>query len=157
MNMNQLTGLFSIAFGVMYALMAYMLPDATIGNPMEPKLFPLMLGIGVIICGVLLLVSESKKKSTTKETKEVKSKGLSHDSKLIIYTCAVAFIYALLFERIGYVLSTIAFMNAMLFVLNGKENWKTNVIVSVAFSIGVYVIFLKLLAIPLPMMPILQI
>ncbi len=155
--MNQLTGLLSTALGIIYLVMSYMLPDATIGNPMEPKIFPLMLGIGVTICGILLILSESKKKTTAEEIKNEKNKGLSHDSKLIIYTCVVALVYALMFERIGYVLSTIIFMNAMLFVLNGKQKWKTNLIVSMAFSIGIYVIFLKLLAIPLPMMPILQI
>ncbi len=150
-----MTGLISTAFGVIYSIMAYMLPDATIGNPMEPKIFPLMLGSGTTICGILLTVIEGRKKQAVKETK--KANGLSHDSKLIIYTCFVTLVYALLFERIGYVLSTIIFMNAMLFALNGKEKWKTNLIVAAAFSIGVYVIFLKLLAIPLPMMPILEI
>ncbi|MDF2548860.1 MAG: Tripartite tricarboxylate transporter TctB family [Anaerosolibacter sp.] len=156
-NMNQWTGLISTAFGIVYAIMSYTLPDASIGNPMEPKIFPLMLGIGVTICGILLIINESKKKSTAQEIKKERGKGLSHDSKLIIYTCVVAFIYALLFERIGYVLSTIIFMNAMLFVLNGKQKWKTNLIVSMTFSITIYLVFLKLLAIPLPMIPFLQI
>lgn len=157
MNVNLLAGLISTAFGVIYTVMAYTLPDATIGNPMEPKIFPLMLGIGTTICGILLTIIEGRKKAAVKETKTEKGKGLSHDSKLIIYTCFVTLVYALLFERIGYVLSTIVFMNAMLFVLNGKEKWKTNLIVAAAFSIGIYIIFLKLLAIPLPMMPILEI
>lgn len=137
--------------------MSITLPNASIGNPIEPKIFPLLLGIGTTICGIILTIIEGRKKTAGKETKKENGKGLSHDSKLIIYTCVVALVYALLFEPIGYVLSTILFMGAMLFALNGKEKWKTNIIVSLGFSIGIYILFLKLLGIPLPVMPFIQI
>jgi putative tricarboxylic transport membrane protein len=44
-----------------------------------------------------------------------------------------------------------------MFALNGKKKWKTCVIVSVVFSVVVYLIFSNLLAIPLPKIPILDI
>lgn len=154
-NYNLLAGLISTIIGIIYTIMSITLPNATIGNPIEPKIFPMLLGVGMTICGIILTIMEGRKKTVTKKTKN--DQGLSHDTKLIIYTCIVTLAYALLFEPIGYVLSTIAFMSAMLFALNGKEKWKTNIIVSLSFSIGIYFLFLKLLSIPLPMMPFIQI
>ncbi|MDK2809967.1 MAG: putative tricarboxylic transport rane protein [Petroclostridium sp.] len=153
MNTGSITGIVTIAFGVVYSILAYNMERSSIGNPLEPMMFPLILGICMIICGILLFVGEVRKKEQKKVEKDSAKKGLSYDTKLIIYTCAVSLIYAFLFEEIGYVLSTTLFMCAMLFALNGKEQWKTNIAVALGFSIGVYIVFMKFLSIPLPMMP----
>lgn len=76
---------------------------------------------------------------------------------MIAYTCVVSIIYALLFERIGFVFSTFLFMQAVLMVVNGKMKWKTNTMVSAFFSIGIYVVFAKLFGISLPITPFIYI
>lgn len=158
MKGNRLTGIVMAAIGIVYAVIAANFPDATIGSPNAPKIFPMALGILLAFCGILLILTEKGKKETTdaKPAEKVKFK-ISQDTKQIIFTCVAGIVYALLFNVIGYVLSTILFMGAMLFTLNGKEKWLINIIVAVAFSVGVYFIFLNLFGIPLPMMPILEI
>jgi putative tricarboxylic transport membrane protein len=159
LNIGALSGIITILFGIAYSLMAYNLPKAAIGNPMAPAIFPLILGVGMTILGICLFIVEVRKnKAAAKsEAKKETGKGLAYDSKLIIFTCVLALIYALLFERIGYVLSTSLFMGSLLFALNGKAKWKNNVLVAVGFSVCIYLIFQKLLNIPLPMIPFLEI
>ncbi len=160
MNFQAMTGIAAVIIGIAYSIQAYHLPRATVGNPLAPMVFPLILGLLMLVCGIILLVKEGmKKKEVTadQEKEKAKPKGLTRSTKLIIFTCVSSVIYALLFERIGYVLSTLLFMSSILFALNGKEKWKTNIIVATCFSISIYVVFLKLLSISLPLMPILEI
>ncbi|AET69874.1 Tripartite tricarboxylate transporter TctB family [Desulfosporosinus orientis DSM 765] len=160
MNINKLTGIIVTAVGVIYSVLAYTLPRASIGKPMDPIIFPLALGICMTLCGILMLATMGKEKDA-KESKAIKkpsSKGISLDGKLIIFTCAMGILYGILFEPLGYVLSTIIFMGALLFAINdGLKKWKTNILVAIGFSVVIYVIFSYLLNIPLPMMPIFEI
>jgi putative tricarboxylic transport membrane protein len=155
-NISALTGIVTMVFGLIYTWMAYSMPRASIGKPMDHIIFPLILGIGMIFCGLLLFFVEGRKVMEGGEKREAGA-GLARDTKLIIFTCVMAVLYGIFFERLGYVLSTTIFIGSLLFVLNGKKKWKTNVIVAVLFSLIVYIGFSRLLSIPLPMMPILQI
>ena len=154
MSPTLIAGIVSILVGVVYSIQAYSLPRATIGNPMAPVLFPLALGLIMTLCGIVLVVLELKKCGWQFS---ISKPSLNYTGKLIAFTCIASIIYAFLFEEIGYVLSTFLFMEAILFAINGKEQWKINTIVSLCFSVGIYVIFSKLLGIVLPMMPILDI
>jgi putative tricarboxylic transport membrane protein len=154
-----LSGIITIVFGIAYTLMAYNLPKAAIGNPMAPAIFPLILGVIMSILGVCLFVSEVRKHETEmkREGQPESPKGLKRETKLIILTCTAAVAYALLFGKIGYVLSTSLFMGILLFALNGKLKWKSNIVIAVGFSVAIYLIFQKLLNIPLPVIPGLEI
>ena len=68
-------------------------------------------------------------------------------------TAVCALIYAFLFDRLGYVLSTILFLEGLLILFNGFAKWKQNTIVAVIFSVVVYVLFFKLLNVYLPPFP----
>lgn len=71
-------------------------------------------------------------------------------SFLIISTLILAIIYAFVFEKIGFLISTILFLGALLFVLNGRKKWVTNIVVSVIFSISAWYVFSQLLHVSLP-------
>ncbi|AZO94861.1 tripartite tricarboxylate transporter TctB family protein [Halocella sp. SP3-1] len=158
MNIRVISGLLAIIIGCIYSILAYNLPRATVGNPIAPILFPLGLGVTMLIFGIILFIKESKKeRGLTEEKRKNQRKVILSSGKLVIITCLSSIIYALLFERIGYVLSTLLFMGLILFAINGKENWKINVLVAVCFSVGIYFIFLKLLGIPLPSLPVFDI
>lgn len=144
----------TIAVGIAYTIMTFTLPNATIGRPMEPKIFPIILGISMIILGFVLLVQETIKKSKNKEQKESSKSSatfkLESDSKKIIITIANAVLYALLFNIIGYVFSTIIFLEIELIIFGGLKSWKMSTLVAVLFSVIAFVIFNKLLGIYLP-------
>jgi putative tricarboxylic transport membrane protein len=163
LNIKVKTTMAFTVFGLLYTIAAIVMPKAAIGNPMAPKIFPLVLGIGLTVLGVLYTLKEYKIwqaevaagtiKKITPEKQEVENKT----NKLIKLTAAAGIGYAAVFEHLGYVISTILFIGIVMFALNGKKKWKTCVIVSVVFSVVVYLIFSNLLAIPLPKIPILDI
>jgi putative tricarboxylic transport membrane protein len=139
------------------------MPKASIGNPMAPKIFPLVLGIGLTILGALYTMKEYKdwqaevtsgtEEKVSPEKQEINQKT----NKLITITAVASIGYAMIFESLGYVISTMLFIGVVMFALNGKEKWKTCILVATIFSVAVYLIFSNLLAIPLPKIPILDI
>lgn len=153
-NWDAFTGLFSIALGVIYGFLAYNMPRAAFGNPLDAIYFPLGIAVVAIIIGVLLLVKSDFKLSIVayKEliNEDADKKG---DRKKILYTCLVSVVYALLFEHVGYVISTFVFMFSMLTITSGSNLWKRNIIISVLFACTVYFVFSTLLSISLPPLP----
>lgn len=151
MNLSLLSGALAFIVGIIYTIQAYLLPNATIGNPMAPKILPIGLGILMILFGVSLITQEVKKSGF--KFLDGKKAKIDENLKLILYTCAACILYAILFNRIGYVLSTIVFLEIILLLFNGKEKWKVNTLVSICFSTFIYVVFSKFLGIILPVMP----
>jgi len=148
MNLSALAGILAFALGVTYSIQAYMLPLATVGSPTAPKVFPLILGIAMTLLGLNMTIQEIKKGGLRQE-KASKDENV----KAIIYTSLICLLYAIIYNKLGYVISTFIFLELILALFNGKEKWKVNTIVSLAFSIVVYLIFTKLFGVMLPYMP----
>lgn len=151
MTINLVTSIITIAVGLTYMIMAFNFPDATIGRPMEPKIFPIMLGIVLTILGLALLIEELIKNSKNKDAnKETIKLSFGNNGKKIAITIVNAIIYALLFNILGYILSTIIFLEIELLIFGGLKSWKVSTIVSVIFSIIAFLIFNTLLGLYLP-------
>lgn len=153
MTINVVTGILSFLIGIGYSYMAWTLPRATIGNPIAPSIFPLILGGGMTLMGILLLIQE-KMRAFNNERKPV-SFALTHYGKSIAEVTLLCVLYAFFFERIGYLLSTFLFLMVVLYLFNGKERWKSILGISLGFSVGVYLLFGEVLSIQLPRMPFL--
>ncbi|QZY53615.1 tripartite tricarboxylate transporter TctB family protein [Crassaminicella profunda] len=159
LDFNGLTGLVTLIIALIYGFMAYTLPKAAIGNPMAPAMYPLILAGTLGILGMILLLKSDLKKSIA-SFEILKKEATDQDRlnwKMITRTCCFAIVYAIAFDYLGYVLSTFIFLQMMLILVNGKEKWKVNTIVALFFSVGIYMIFSKLLGIYLPQIPYLYI
>lgn len=163
MNIKTKTTLGITVFGVLYTIATLMMEPAPVGNPHAPKVFPLILGVGVIVMGLFYYLRELKAwkaqvaKDGDKKVDLEKLEKAKKVDKLIALTCVSGIIYALAFERLGYVIATSLFIWSIMTTLNGKAKWKRNITTAVVFSVAVYILFVNLLAIPLPPMPILEI
>lgn len=155
MNRSALTGIIAMLLGVVYSYQAYHLPRATVGNVMAPVYFPLGLGVLMFIFGLAIFIQTWIKAGIINGSSEQQGKkwAFSYTAKLITFTSFISILYAILFDIIGYVFSTILFLGAILFVINGVKQWKVNAIVSVTFALTIYIVFSKLLGIYLPRMP----
>ena len=153
-NWDAFTGLFAVAFGLIYGYMAYSMPRAAFGNPLDPIYFPLGISAISILIGILLLVKSDFKASIQAYKNLINEDEVKkNDRRRILYTCIISVAYALLFEHLGYVISTFMFMFAMQTITSGKESWKKSIIIGLLFSVGVYFVFSTLLSISLPPMP----
>lgn len=161
-NINILAGLASTLFGLVYMVLSLGIPKASVGSPSAPAIFPMMCGAALFVGGIWLMVSERKKEKQGEQTVgklEVRFRGfraMRFENRMIAISVLAALLYALAFNSLGYVLSTIIFLSILLFALNGRKKWKTNLIVAAVFSIAVYVIFTQFLFIPLPTLPFLD-
>ena len=151
MTINLVTSIITIAVGLTDMIMALNFPDATIGRPMEPKIFPIMLGIVLTILGLALLIEELIKNSKNKDVnKETIKLSFGNNGKKIAITIINAIAYAILFNILGYVISTIIFLEIELLIFGGLKSWKVSTIVSVLFSVIAFLIFNTFLGLYLP-------
>jgi putative tricarboxylic transport membrane protein len=130
------------------------MPRAAFGNPMDPIYFPLGVSVISFLIGVLLLV-KSNFSASVQAYKNLINEDASkkNDRRRILYTCLLSVGYALIFEHLGYVISTFLFMVVMMTITSGKDMWKKSVVISLLFAVGVYFIFNTLLSISLPPLP----
>lgn len=149
MTINLVSSIITIVIGLTYAIMALNFPNATVGRPLEPKIFPVILGIAMTILGFALLIDELIKNSKSKDKETIKL-SFGNNGKKIAITVINAIAYALLFNILGYVLSTIIFLEVELLIFGGLKSWKISTIVSVIFSIIAFLIFNTLLGLYLP-------
>ncbi|MGF1695481.1 tripartite tricarboxylate transporter TctB family protein [Vibrio kyushuensis] len=156
-NWDAFTGLFSIAFGLIYGGMTYAMPRAAFGNPLDPLYFPAGVAILTLIVGVILLLRSNMKASIQAYVNLInEDETKKYDRKRILYTCIVSIGYAMIFDTLGYVISTFLFMFAMLTITGGKEVWKRSTVVALVFAVTVFFIFSTLLSISLPPLPFME-
>lgn len=151
---NALMGFVVAAFGLVYLIMTFNLKRSAIGDPMAPLYFPLGLGSMLVVFGIIQFFRSDIKKSI-ESIKQMKNAN-THDKKInqmIAFTCVAGVVYALIFEHLGFVLSTLFFMFSML-TLTDRKSYKKNMLVAVVFSVSIYLLFTNALGIPLPEMPI---
>ena len=151
MKLSIVPSLLFLLLGLIYTTATLLLPDASVGRPFEPKIFPLMLGIAMIVLSLGLLAREVR----TEEEKSQSAEPFYREAGFtkILLTCLFSVIYALVFDKIGYVLSTVLFLELELLLFNGPKNWKINTTVAFAFSLFIYIVFSKLLGVYLPLTP----
>jgi hypothetical protein len=106
--------------------------------------FPLSLSAMLLVCGVVLFARSFRSAP----------EGLDFSRRTwLVILAAVAFIlYALLLERVGFVICTVA----VLFLLTrayGQLSWTVSALLSVVSVIAVYFIFIQL-GVPLPRGPL---
>ncbi|MFH2113937.1 MAG: tripartite tricarboxylate transporter TctB family protein [Spirochaetota bacterium] len=157
MTWNFLTGLIAIMIGVVYGWQAWRLPRAMFGDPTGHLVYPVILSIAMTILGLILMVKEIIAKGPRDPKDSPKFGKLTRHGREIAMAIAASLVYAMIFEPFGYVFSTMLYLGAVLFIVNGRARVLSSVLVAVLFSVGVYVLFSVLLGIQLPRMPILDI
>jgi putative tricarboxylic transport membrane protein len=126
------------------------IPTLEIGDPLGPKAFPRLLGVGLLIAAAMLLIEMIKARNSEPEAPAEGEK--SHDAtsyKVIAGVVVVTGIYFVLFEPLGYAVATSLFLLVTTAYFN-KGKWLTNVLTSVLYSFASYYMFTTLLGVNLP-------
>ncbi len=139
---------------VFYTIFTLRIRSAPIGNPNAPKIFPYILVILALVFS-LYLFGKSIFRMRARTTQADTQVSL-HNKKLLMLAGISSLIgigYTMLFEFLGYPLSTTLFLLAYMFFINGKNHWRINIVVPIAFSICSHFVFAQLLSVPLPLLP----
>lgn len=142
------TPLFFLLVGLGFLIGALTLPKSLLGDPNAPAYFPVMISVILIVLSIAYFFQEWKQRKV--EFKELKELLSGRTPFLLVASLIMMLIYALLFERIGFLLTTIIFLAGLLFIVNGKKKWMTNILVSIIFSFAMWYSFGILLQVSLP-------
>lgn len=151
MSKNTITGLFAVVTGLFYLFLALRLPHVNMGDPLGPKVFPLLIGTVVVVLGLMLLIKE---RFVSPDKSETVSFKMTPEVKTLIFriglTSVFGIIYGFMLDPLGYLLSTLLFMLLLMYVVNKLERKLESFITAVSFSLVTYVAFGILLKLSLP-------
>lgn len=137
-----------IIVGVTWFIGSLLLPRAPLGRANAPIYFPMVVSLFLVIMGIVYFVQEWKIRH--KEKNIIKALTTGRVPQLIGITLVLSIIYSIVFEFIGFLISTILFLGLLLSFINGWKKWLTNSLVAVIFTFILWYGFVKLLGISLP-------
>ncbi|QUW21958.1 tripartite tricarboxylate transporter TctB family protein [Sporosarcina sp. Marseille-Q4063] len=138
----------SIAFlliGLLVVIESQRIPDSAYGSSVGPKIFPMWLGVILLLLSLRLLYETFKYKSDAASTEKLQYKKF-----IIILVSAI--LYAFLLEKIGYIISTFIFL-LIAFQTMERGRMVPTIIIAAVFSVGVYYFFAEFLGGSLPGFP----
>ena len=145
MLIDRIIGAAALFLAAVYLYATAQIPTLEIGDPLGPKAFPRLLGIA-LIAAALLLIFETLKADVAAETKA--PRGSLHHLWLIGGVIAWTALYFGIFELAGYLVSTMVYL---LVLTSGFNRGKrlANILTSVLFALGSYVLFVEILGVSL--------
>jgi putative tricarboxylic transport membrane protein len=142
---DRYAGILFLLIGIGFVVESRRIAASAYGSNVGPDIFPMALGIVLILLSIRLLF-ETKGKA--KET----SKG-KYEYKRFVTILIASIVYGLLLETLGYVLTTFVFL-VICFQAMEKGNWLKTLLVSAGFSFGVYFLYVNVLNGSLPGFPV---
>lgn len=115
------------------------------GSQVGPNLFPMGLGILLILLSLRLLWE-----SRGKQSEEKSAEPLQH--KRLISFVLLTLLYALLLEQLGYIVSTFLFL-FIGFLLMDRRRWWVSALIAGCFTFVVYYVYVEVLLGTLPGWP----
>ncbi|ANU20413.1 hypothetical protein BBI15_09405 [Planococcus plakortidis] len=143
-SINRKLGLLIFIVAAVYLYLSFQLPNYEYA-PIDADVIPKGLGILLLVLSVFLFFSRVVETDAEKAKRNIPKKELG----VIAAVFAMIFLYILLFETIGFIITTSLFIFFCSWFL-GYRAWKTNIMVSLLFPIVMYAIFVYALGIVLP-------
>jgi hypothetical protein len=113
-----------------------------------PGFFPLLLGIVFSVLSLLLFITKIVGKETEAALALGDSLQFAAVKKTALYLCLLV-CFGFLFEYLGFLLTILFFMTGVLVSLS-KRSIKLSLAISILTSVTTYLVFVKLLGVPLP-------
>jgi hypothetical protein len=140
-------GIVIFLFGGITVILSLRMPIGTFRSA-GTGMFPLCLGILLIILSGLFLLNLFYHKKKVMEKKESIAE-IPRSAKQMIFFFGTMVLVTLLFNRLGYPLSSFLLMLALLKTL-GMKRWSLNIILSLGTAAVCYFLFVQWLNIPMP-------
>jgi putative tricarboxylic transport membrane protein len=130
------------AFVLVQALPIKPVMGKDIGSGFMPKI----IGASIIVIAAVKLVLTLMSKASAAKTKT------DDDLKGGLWTIAALLAYVLLFDRLGFILSTALYLFVQILVLSNEQNrnLKLFAAISVVMPVAIYALFVYVIKMPLP-------
>jgi len=143
-----------IALAAGYLALDLQLPEVRLSDPLGPRAFPALVGVGLIASALLLLLEARSKRKARPNT--VARKAAAHveapprvQPAVLIGMVIWAIVYYTCFEPVGYLISTTVFLFGLLSYFNRRRHLM-NAIVAVSVALVFDLVFSQLLGVPMP-------
>jgi putative tricarboxylic transport membrane protein len=149
---DRVTGLFLVGLGSLCAYGGWLLPPVP-GQPVGPNVFPLVIGIGLAMCGLMIAFGIGH---TFEEEEEIipleggqaaAPKGALYGLRALLPPALLLF-YVLTADRLGFIITAALIVLATSTALGARL--KLSVPLAILAPIGIHLVFAKLLRVPLP-------
>lgn len=135
-----------LALGAGFVYQSQNISQSAYGSNVGPNIFPLGLGVILILLSFRLFFETFRYKAEDGREKEV----LDYKRFSIILIAAIG--YVLLLEPLGYIISTFFFL-LVGFQTMDKGKPLATILIAAAFASGIYIVYVKLLEGTLPGLP----
>lgn len=147
MSGDRLSGSLGLLVAIAVIIYSLKLRVGVIGaGQLGPGTFPLICGVCLGFCSAMLLAQSFRSTSGGKAVEDQEKKG---NFRLLVYPFGALIIYGLIFEWLGFILSTFLLV-IFLFRLLESKKWGEVLFTAGAISVAVYVVFGVLLKSSLP-------
>jgi putative tricarboxylic transport membrane protein len=134
---------------VTYLILSSMISVHDIEDPVGPRMYPLMLGGGMLVIALMLWI-EARGAAPVSEPRTSSDPDLTRRQRRgVLGASAGALVYALTMETIGYLVATFVLMLGLLTVFN-RDKHLLNVAIAAGTSAVLYYGLKKFLGVPLP-------
>lgn len=144
-HFDRYAGILFLLIGIGFVVESRKIAESAYGSNVGPDIFPMGLGIVLILLSIRLLIE-------TKGNAKGPSKG-KYEYKRFTTILIASIFYGLLLESMGYVITTFVFL-VICFQTMEKGNWLNTFLVSAGFSYGVYFLYVNVLNGSLPGFPV---
>lgn len=144
---NAIPGLFLIIFAIAEIAFASTFPRLY-GQDYGPDLFPIIIGGGLLVCGVILVAQGVAARATVPLIEIGDWAQDRHNVMNVIILLGCIVFYILVSESLGFILSSMLILTTLL--VRFGSTWKTSVIVAVVTTGIIHTLFAKVLLVPLP-------
>lgn len=142
----------TIVVAAVYFYATAQIPSLDIGDPLGPKAFPRLLGFCLLATAALLLFEIVKAAAARRGADRASAQTAPSDGRghygLIAAVVGWTGLYFYVFDGLGYILATAVYLFVLMMWFH-RGQWLANGLTSVLFSLGSYVLFVKLLTVSL--------
>lgn len=126
------------------------LPTLEIGDPLGPKAFPRLLGAALLVTAVVLLfeIIRGRKAGSGSDVMPPRTTPGKTSAAIVAGVAVWTFLFFLVFETLGYVVSASIYLLALTSFFHRRKP-VMNILTSILFSLGSYIMFVKVLGVNL--------
>ncbi|MBC7779427.1 MAG: tripartite tricarboxylate transporter TctB family protein [Proteobacteria bacterium] len=141
----------AIASGYLYLTLA--LPTPAVADPLGPQIFPMLVSGGLFLCGAMMGLELWRSRIAIRRTAlPAAPSETSFDLRSALMVAGITgwtALYFFVFERVGFVVSTIVFLFGLMSVFNARHP-VVNAACATGFAFGAWLLFVKVLSVRLP-------
>lgn len=118
------------------------------GQDYGPNLFPIIIGLGLIVCGVILILKGFAQRATTPMVViDDWAQDRSNVLNVAVLFGSIVF-YILISDALGFIPTSLLILTTLLVRLG--SSWLTSLVVAIATTLIIHTLFAKVLLVPLP-------